>query len=421
MTPRDIAKIVRVACPGAFSVPSAFVGEVIKALCYKLVEVQKPKQSVHTAPWDVGELAAALAELGLKQPKSWRSDAARFLNLPQLDETLMQAHVGFRAAVLAFLMVYSNPHEDGHGWWLTSITQDLHLVNPSCLELMASAAQSQPDVYQNLLSSISSMRAPLSRSINQHPNPFPAYWINRSGSFNDLIDTTMIDAEWIGQWLQDSWHDHCIYSRNVAVSKVERVEHAGRWRTYAECARAASEDRIQHGLGTVEQLSPETFYLQSSANHSARCGKICSTLDKLINERFLFHGTHQSLLEDVLSDGLDPRTSREGRYGYGTYFTDQACKAIQYTQDEFHNSGDTDLLAQPGKLLLCRVALGNIFYADAEQRSLKRPPRSYDSVVANIRLAPNPMPQIHREFVVYSMMQIYVEYIVSFVSFVPSN
>jgi hypothetical protein len=65
----------------------------------------------------------------------------------------------------------------------------------------------------------------------------------------------------------------------------------------------------------------------------------------------------------LLQEGLDEHLSRlEGLYGAGIYFSDEACKALQYS-----DSG-----AQ--YLLFCRVVLGRPYYSKntlPSMRSLK--------------------------------------------------
>ena len=67
-----------------------------------------------------------------------------------------------------------------------------------------------------------------------------------------------------------------------------------------------------------------------------------------------------------------PRTSRTGYYGQGTYFASQACKNHQYA------AGDDDYDLHT--IIVCRVALGDVFYADKVDKDCRRPPLNADTV-----------------------------------------
>lgn len=89
----------------------------------------------------------------------------------------------------------------------------------------------------------------------------------------------------------------------------------------------------------------------------------CPMIDFTRNEYWLWHGTRYSNIDAILKEGLDEHLSRmEGLYGAGIYFSDEACKALQYSD------------RGPHYLLFCRVVLGKPYYTKntlPSMRSLK--------------------------------------------------
>eukprot|EP00928_Gymnodinium_smaydae_P074847 TRINITY_DN57866_c0_g1_i1.p1 TRINITY_DN57866_c0_g1~~TRINITY_DN57866_c0_g1_i1.p1 ORF type:complete len:483 (-),score=53.43 TRINITY_DN57866_c0_g1_i1:80-1399(-) len=357
--------------------------------------------------------------LTLKQSRPWR-DAVRMspkashcigiiAATAALSETYCN-HKAFWIACVALLLAFDEPIGP-YGFWIEVQefdSEDVRLLSTLVRDRFVDASTGW---MASLLTHATSMAHGY-----HNAHPFPAYWSNKSGAFNELVDTTEQDSEWILRWLKDSSHETCKFSvHGVEIQKAERVEHSARWRTYAECARSTAE--MRHRLGeTLSPLNPEVFYLRPDSKQPPRTSRICATLDKAANERFLFHGTDAFNVGDILHIGLDPRTARSGRYGYGTYFAEEACKAIQYTQLHSMALNQKPL---PGKLLLCRVALGDVYYVNEEQQDWVRPPKKadgslYEAVVANTALPPCVLPQIHREFIVYSMNQVYVEFVITF-------
>ncbi|CEM15096.1 unnamed protein product [Vitrella brassicaformis CCMP3155] len=169
---------------------------------------------------------------------------------------------------------------------------------------------------------------------------------------------------------------------------------------------SSSSRSADEGMGESEQLS--------------------ETVDSSINECWLFHGTNAAHMTDILRDGIDFRVGREGgMFGPGMYFASEACKSHCYA------SGGRPYCV----ILLCRVLLGDMYFAKHADPSLRRPPVReapagspmerdlYDSVVgkkdstscdSSGMFRYNTMKLNHNEMIVYDRSQAYIEYIISY-------
>ena len=134
------------------------------------------------------------------------------------------------------------------------------------------------------------------------------------------------------------------------------------------------------------------------------------------NEIAVLHGTLPENLDLIATFGFDERLAREkGLYGQGVYFTDQSCKALQY-------SGATS--QQDGCIIVTRLLLGRPDYATGSLTGIKVEPLldpndpskgRFNSVVANPGVPRhNTLTQVHREFVIFNGAQAYPEMIIHF-------
>jgi len=77
-------------------------------------------------------------------------------------------------------------------------------------------------------------------------------------------------------------------------------------------------------------------------------------LDDTVGEELLLHGT--SHLEAIKEHGFNERFgSGVNMYGEGVYFTDQSCKAMQYTECNENDGSEC--------IIVARVILGEPYYA----------------------------------------------------------
>ena len=136
-----------------------------------------------------------------------------------------------------------------------------------------------------------------------------------------------------------SHYGDCMLARNMTITGLEQVRNVRLWKNYEfrkELVRKELEGR---------QVAPVT------SSFSA-CG--WAHLDAAVNEVFLLHGTRPENIDSIANFGFDERLAREkGLYGQGVYFTDQSCKAFQY-------SGAKE---SAGCFVITRLILGEPHYA----------------------------------------------------------
>lgn len=204
-----------------------------------------------------------------------------------------------------------------------------------------------------------------------------------------------------------------VFRNNVKVVRVLRVENWNLWRRYAGYRGQMKSELHKSGIhpGPIEPPIPEA--LQA---FPAQYGG----LDAGVQENYLFHGTCCETAVKVAMEGFDFRLSKPGYYGHGTYFASQACKSHQYAKArQFTMNGEQ---FQRHTMLIARVSIGDIWYADKVEKECRRPPlregtqRCYDCVAAR----PGPMPghhageQAHQEVVVFEKSQAYPEFILEY-------
>lgn len=118
---------------------------------------------------------------------------------------------------------------------------------------------------------------------------------------------------------------------NSTVIKIYRVQNKFLWKKYREC----SED--------MKKLN-----------------------DGILNEKLLFHGTRETPPEDIYKSyaGFDMRFSREGLWGRGNYFAENASYSDGFT----HKNGAMK------EMFAASVLTGVSFYSERDS-SLTKPPK----------------------------------------------
>lgn len=171
---------------------------------------------------------------------------------------------------------------------------------------------------------------------------------------------------------------------SALVVKCLRVQDSSLWEKYAT-KRAEIRSRRPKELTKLKPLTHENL------DYSA-----VKTLDHLANEVWLFHGTSDEAAKSIAStDFRLPRSG--GLFGKGLYFADKASKSWGYSRG----------CADGRVIILCRVALGNLYHhksgtdSQAEKRIVGT---EFDSLMG-IASADN------REFLVYDNAPVYPEYI----------
>jgi len=194
----------------------------------------------------------------------------------------------------------------------------------------------------------------------------------------------------------------CNVMKRAVVQRVEHICEMTLLRNYLRSKQAMCEENRKFAV-KVPSISPPVSKVISDAFPEI-------TLDDDVGEQLLLHGT--SALEHIKQQGFDERCAREsGLYGWGVYFTDESCKAFQYSKNTHEHC-----------MILARVALGDPFYAEGRMMSQKRAPQRRDhkclfgSIIANVGI-PNGQSlgtQQHREFVVFDGKRAYPDLAVYF-------
>ena len=147
-----------------------------------------------------------------------------------------------------------------------------------------------------------------------------------------------------------------------------------------------------------------------------------------LNEVFLWHGCSTKVADIIVNFGFDERLANDqDLYGAGSYFTVQVCKALQYSRGigcSVHQKRcGSKICSCPGDkcLLLCRVVLGDPYFAQSNERlkGQRHPPArpdvsgmQYDSVFARPGIRRGRDRQQHNEYVLFDGSRIYPEYLV---------
>jgi poly [ADP-ribose] polymerase 2/3/4 len=107
------------------------------------------------------------------------------------------------------------------------------------------------------------------------------------------------------------------------------------------------------------------------------------------NRKLLWHGTNVAVVVAILKTGLRIMPHSGGRVGKGIYFASENAKSAGYV-------GTTSVgKDQIGIMFLNEVALGKEHHITRDDSSLIRPPKGYDSVVAQGNTEPDPKEDTH--------------------------
>lgn len=226
-------------------------------------------------------------------------------------------------------------------------------------------------------------------------------------SIKEMFRRCFLDSSSTHQYANQKVLSLCnVFKKGVQVARVMRIENWHLWMKYCDYVRQVRRDLQKY---SISAQAPEPVLPSCLRDLAGKHGG----LDSGAGECFLYHGTSLETAVKIAHEGFDFRLSKTGGYyGLGTYFASQACKSHQYTQQV------TGLRT----MLVCRVVVDDIAYADKVDKEVRRPPlhagtqRCCDSIVAK----PGPMAghanknQTHQEFVVFDKFQAYPEYIVQY-------
>ncbi len=181
--------------------------------------------------------------------------------------------------------------------------------------------------------------------------------------------------------------------RRFEIASVARIENRRVFEQYA-LYRLQVEERIL----LSRNLQHHTQQTMATSQLTGLVAQL--QLNSGANECLGWHGTRGRHCMDIVNHGFDNRVSNEGNYGSGVYFADLSTKADRYAHAD--ESGTH-------YMFLARVVIGVPFAADpgVSYQSLRRPPRSTDSVIGVIA-------EHYREFVVYGGAHCYPEFLVKY-------
>lgn len=165
-------------------------------------------------------------------------------------------------------------------------------------------------------------------------HPCPDYWTTDMAE--DAVPVTVVETRYMRRKLQHLLRASALHPtgecsfpgvKNPALNKarvikVNRLENHARWQQYAQ---RREELRLKNRTPSAT-MKEEAQGLESKPIR-------CELAD---DERFLFHGTAPDAAALIAESGfsLPKQGTTNGRYGNGVYFTDQSCKAQQYTSYE---------------------------------------------------------------------------------------
>ena len=198
------------------------------------------------------------------------------------------------------------------------------------------------------------------------------------------------------------------FMSGVDVKRVLRIENDELWRMYLEAQRDIKSDLERGGL-IPAQVEPPL----SSA--SLALGQEYGPLDPDVNEVYLFHGAPFSTAVKIALGGFGLQLKNAGLFGFGSHFASEPCKSHMYT-------ARYDSYVEMRTLIVCRVVVGDPWYADRIDRHMTLPPKRRDSerIHDSTIVDPGVMPghvnrtQMHREFVVFKSTQAYPAFIIQY-------
>lgn len=200
--------------------------------------------------------------------------------------------------------------------------------------------------------------------------PFPTYWNNQVGDFEELVDMgssqlgrfqKLFDRTYLDVFTRDR-RNHNPDNPNVpagySVKRVWRNENSSTWTKY--CARRLEllmrTQEADEGLG--EPWTSYTDVKTTLAWHEVKESCQITRLSEECNEWYLLHGTQPEAAKKICSSGF--KVSLAGKntgtlYGRGIYMAESITKADEYAKPASNGNY---------AVLLCRVLGGRVRYTD---------------------------------------------------------
>lgn len=193
----------------------------------------------------------------------------------------------------------------------------------------------------------------------------------------------------------------CEPIRHLRVTGLEQIRNLRLWKNYE-----FRKDQIRKEL--------EGTWLTPVKSGFSACN--WADLDPAVNEIMVLHGTSPDNIDLIANFGFDERLARrKGLYGQGIYFTDQSCKAFQYSGADG---------ACHGCMIITRLLLGLPDFARGSLQGIQVEPLidpldpSKGRVHSVVAAPGTPInlgsTQVHQEYIIFNGAQAYPEMIVHF-------
>lgn len=244
---------------------------------------------------------------------------------------------------------------------------------------------------------------------------YPPYWVSETdASESEFCAQVPVRPELLVQFqclMNATYSDvttrdrvaHCktwMVPRSYTIVSAMRNENSKLWRKYMFKKALLQKEQLELEYKQFDDVLTTRFWESSDADGE--------TLDKSINEWYLFHGTSASAARNICQMDFKMRlagSSTGTLYGRGCYLAESITKADEYSKEE---SGVFTVL-------LCRVLGGSVRYCDDPQPNAEE--LTFDCVQGPCDCIMGDRKKVsgtYREIVVFDTENVYPEYILTY-------